>query len=266
MPELAEVEYFRRQWDAGRNAAITEVLVHPKPKLFRGIDVPAMVRQLTGAHIVDSFTHGKQMFFRFRPAATLGIHLGMTGDLSIAAAAAPQGRHDHLVLRQKARSLVFSDSRMFGRIRFAAGSEKPEWETGLPPGILTPEFTAAFVDEALRRRGGTPVKAALLDQEFFPGIGNWMADEILWQAGIEPHRRCKALTAPERKRLHAATRAISKKSLEKIGKKLHDAPAKWLFHVRWRKGGDCPRCGAPLRHATIGGRTACWCPRCQPAK
>ena len=65
MPELAEVEYYRRQWDAGLGARILAVELHARKRVFRGSDTREIVRRLTGARLVQSIARGKQMLFRF---------------------------------------------------------------------------------------------------------------------------------------------------------------------------------------------------------
>ena len=124
MPELAEVEFYRKQWDAGREQRIVSVHLHAGKRIFRGINPEALRQALTGARLLDSKAHGKQMLFRFSRNAWVGIHLGMTGKLrAVASRPAPflPARHDHLVLRLSKRSLVFSDARQFGRVLFHRG-------------------------------------------------------------------------------------------------------------------------------------------------
>ena len=119
MPELAEVEYFRKQWDAGAGAKITRVALHDGKRLFRGIDVARLEAALTAAILVESEARAKQMLFGFRKGrerAWLGVHLGMTGKLSVAPRGFEPGKHDHLVLFQAKRVLVFTDARVFGRV------------------------------------------------------------------------------------------------------------------------------------------------------
>src|SRR3954451_23142651 len=111
MPELAEVEFFRRKWNAGIGAPITRVHLHAGKRIFRGTDTAALARSLTAAKLRESAAHGKQMTFRFTGEAWLGIHLGMTGELSVAPADHVPRKHDHLVLYQRSRALVFSDPR-----------------------------------------------------------------------------------------------------------------------------------------------------------
>jgi formamidopyrimidine-DNA glycosylase len=100
-------------------------------------------------------------------------------------------------------------------------------------------------------------------QHGFSGIGNWMADEILWRAKILPARRARSLRQPERAALLRETKLVARRSLETLGRDYSDPPRTWLIHQRWKRGGLCPIHRTPLRRATIGGRTTAWCPRCQ---
>ena len=96
MPELAEVEYFRRQWDSGFGRRVIRVATHSGKRVFRGTDVAALETALTGTRLLGSEGHGKQMLFRFSRGASLGIHLGMSGQLGVEAAGISPGKHDHL--------------------------------------------------------------------------------------------------------------------------------------------------------------------------
>lgn len=266
MPELAEVEFFRKQWDAGRNQKIVGVLLHDSKRNFRGTDPAALRQALTGARLVDSQAHGKQMLFRFSKNAWVGIHLGMTGKLqAVPSSTVPfvPGRHDHLVLRLSRRSLVFSDPRQFGRVLFHAGPDAPPWWKRLPPALLGSGFSLSLMREFLGHHRAAPVKAVLLLQAGFPGIGNWMADEILWQARIHPRRPAGQLRPAETKKLHRTVKAVARAAMRTVGVDYGDLPASWLFERRWKRGGRCPEDGVPLRRAAIAGRTTCWCPKCQ---
>jgi formamidopyrimidine-DNA glycosylase len=267
MPELAEVEFNRKQWDGGLRQKIVAVHLNHGKRIFRGVDTKALVDALTGATFLSSEAHGKQMVFRFSGNVWLGLHLGMTGELSSVKAGSETfaaSKHDHLVLRQAARQLVFNDPRQFGRVLFHVGKDAPAWWSQRAPGLLTKGFSLVRMKEFLTRRGRAPIKAVLLMQEGFPGIGNWMADEVLWQAGIHPRRLAGKVREEEAERLHKAIKHVSRTALRTVGVDYRDLPSGWLFGRRWKKGGQCPKDGAGLRHATIGGRTTCWCPKCQP--
>jgi formamidopyrimidine-DNA glycosylase len=275
MPELAEVEYFRRQWDAGLGRKILAVKLHPRKRIFRGTDTRGLVRHLTGRTLLRSVARGKQMLFEFAgdnpkligardsSRSWLGLHLGMTGKMRIEKAKFRMEKHDHLVLEQPGQSLVFRDSRQFGRVRFHHGKAQPEWWRADIPEIVGRDFDHRFLDDFLRRHRKAPIKAVLLMQSGFPGVGNWMADEILWRAKIHPALRTAKLSAKQRAALLVEAKFVARESLRTLGNDFSDPPKSWLIHQRWKAGGVCPKHKITLRRATIGGRTTAWCSKCQ---
>jgi formamidopyrimidine-DNA glycosylase len=271
MPELAEVEFYRKRWHrALAGQAIVAVQVHPAARVFASPRAAARIRrELQGARYLESAAAAKQMCFRFSGDGWLGVHLGMSGELHVQPVAYSAGRHDHLVLRTAQHALVFTDPRMFGGVDWHRGAEPPAWWSRIAPAVLSPAFTRAAVAAFLRRRSRAPIKAVLLMQERFPGIGNWMADEILWRAGIHPALPAGRLRPAEVQTLWRECRRVARLALRTIaGRNAHDLPPdlnvripdSWLFHHRWEDGGRCPRTGALLRRDTIGGRTSCWSP------
>lgn len=266
MPELAEVEYFRRRWDDGIGQRVLGVKLHGDNRVFRGSDTGSIEMTLPRKKLVSSETRGKQIAFRFSANAWLGIHLGMSGKLRVEAANFSLGKHDHLAIFQRSRTLLFSDPRTFGRIRFHVGKEMPSWWASLPPAITSREFTATGLTQILQRRRRTPLKALLLIQEFFPGVGNWMADEILWQARLHPRLAAGSLDDSGVRALFRVMRSVCRVALKTIGKNWSNPPANWLIHQRWNKDGHCPRHGIRLNHAIVGGRNTAWCSRCQTLK
>jgi len=270
MPELAEVEYQRKLWDVGVGARVLRLALHADKRPLRDLNADAVSSALIGSTLLGSEAHAKQMLFRFgrrnKTAAWLGIHLGMTGHLRVEPQSFSPAKHDHLVLYQNKRALVFSDPRQFGRIRFHAGPHPPAWWTSLPPAIASPAFTVDRLRGFLERRKSSTVKGLLLMQEFFPGVGNWMADEILWRARLDPRRHGGSLTPMESETLWRETREVCRVALETVGEDYSDPPEGWFFHERWTRNGHCPRCGLSIETATIAGRTARWCAKCQPAK
>jgi formamidopyrimidine-DNA glycosylase len=300
MPELAEVDFFRRRWqEAAPHAVVLRVLAHERARPLREVDGAALRRAIVGSRLVSSETAAKQMAFRFSRGAWLGLHLGMSGELRVEAADYVPGRHDHLVLYTSRHALVYHDPRMFGRVQFQApsslalsrrgeaktdkrelrrgesradarrfGLQAPDWWTKIAPPILGPKFTVEAVAAFLRRRARAPLKAVLLMQERFPGIGNWMADEILWRAALHPRRPAGSLQPAEVRALWRECRQVCRMALRVMGgnggplppsHNFH-IPHTWLFRHRWEAGGRCPRTGVLLRRATIGGRTTCWSP------
>jgi formamidopyrimidine-DNA glycosylase len=263
MPELAEVEWYRKQWNPGLEKEIVDVQLHARKRVFRATDTCALRENLLGKKLLRSATRGKRMLFECSDDNWLGIHLGMTGKIRIEAADFRPNKHDHLVLYQREHALVFIDSRQFGRVRFHHGTTTPDWWTSGVPEIISAEFDRKFVDQFLDRHRKAPIKAVVLMQNGFSGIGNWMADEILWRARIHPAIRAGKLSARNREGLFRETKFVVRESLRTLGKDYSDPPRSWLIHQRWKRSGICPRHRTPLRHATIGGRTTAWCPKCQ---
>jgi formamidopyrimidine-DNA glycosylase len=263
MPELAEVEFFRKQWDPGLGQKIIAVQLHPRKRIFRGSDPRRIVRQLTGRRFLRSKARGKQMLFEFSAGNWIGIHLGMSGKLRTEPAGFQPEKHDHFVLQQRRQSLVLCDARLFGRVRFHHGESEPAWWRAGGPDISSDKFDRGFLNAFLDRHARAPIKAVLLLQSGFIGIGNWMADEILWRAKITPATSAGALSGAQQARLFLETRFVASEALRIVGPDFSDLPPDWLIHQKWKDHGVCPRHGSPLRKATIGGRTTAWCPRCQ---
>ena len=263
MPELAEVEWFRKQWNGGIGHEVLDLEAHSRKYIFRGTDGDALRQNLIGQKLLRSKRSGKQMLFEFSGDNWLGIHLGMTGKTHIESTDFRPAKHDHLVLYQSERSLIFTDPRQLGQVRFDHGKDAPDWWNDRPPEIDSAEFDHKFFDAFLDRHSKAPIKAALLMQNGFPGIGNWMADEILWRAKILPAKRIRKLRASDRAAIFRATKWVVLRSLETLGKDFIDPPKNWLIHQKWKRRGICPIHRMPLRHATVAGRTTAWCSNCQ---
>jgi formamidopyrimidine-DNA glycosylase len=272
MPELAEVEYFRKLWNPGLNKKVSQVYLHPSARDFRGCNTETLKQHLSGSILRSSEAKGKQLLFRFSGNNWLGIHLGMSGKLSCVPTVANRGdgsmslkqdKHDHLVLLQSRQTLIFSDYRMFGLIRFQQGKEVPEWWRIIAPALSSNAFDRVALKSYLTRRRRSPIKGVLFAQERFPGLGNWMVDEILWRARIRPHCRAGRIEGKKLNDLFHAIKEVCRDALDVIGKDWGDPPDTWLFNHRWDNNGRCPKTGKPLKRETICGRTTCWSPSWQ---
>ena len=263
MPELAEVEFYRRRWNPGLGQSVQKVRVHPKARVFRDTKPLALAKALKGQRMQSSHAHGKQMLFCFSKGGNLGIHLGMSGSLDCVVREMVPDRHDHLVLELESCSLVLTDPRMFGKVSFETGQTPPQWWIDLPPQPQDLRFDYPRLRDALERHSRQPLKSLLLDQKEFPGIGNWMADEILFRSRIHPATPAKKLSAYRRKNLFDAIKSVSDDAIRIIGTDWGTPPDNWLFNHRWKRNGICPASGKPLAYETIGGRTTCFSPAVQ---
>ncbi|BFZ64827.1 hypothetical protein YB2330_005980 [Saitoella coloradoensis] len=132
--------------------------------------------------------------------------------------------------------MAFCDPRRLGRVRLIHAqdpmSHEPLSRLGFDPVICMPPFSL-FSQKVLARR--VPIKALLLDQAFSAGVGNWVADEVLYQAGIHPEQYANTLDERQLERLWEWTRKVPVTAVE-VGGDSDSFPSDWLFKHRWSKG------------------------------
>jgi formamidopyrimidine-DNA glycosylase len=256
VPELPDVEHFRRtlaHHGAGRR--IREV-VTTDPAIVRNAGSEAVADAMRGVRLGEPERRGKWVVL-WSDGPALLLHFGMTGD--VIPAPGPEGRHTHdrLILELEEGELRYRNMRKFGGVWLAldAGDAEDLLAT-LGPDALT--IDRRVFAELLRRRRGR-IKPVLMDQTALSGVGNLVADEVLWRARIHPARPVTELSDEDVARLHRALRGVLGTWVDRYG----SLPGRWLIHVR---GPDaaCPRCGSTLERSVVGGRTTYHCPRCQP--
>ena len=277
MPELPEVESARATIEAAAlHRRITEVddtdTYECRPHPPGEIRAALLGRSLTVAHRrgksiwCDTSGVGRSR----KPGPTLGIHLGMSGRILVTDGDGelteggdwPGGRYgqggeqpdrkpvwDRFTLTfADGGTLRLFDKRRLGRVRLDPDVDR-----------LGPDAEEVGVDDFSTRmsRGRAPVKARLLDQSVVAGVGNLLADETLWEAGISPRRPVDELSADDLRVLHDALHHATKDAIAHGG--VHTGEI-----IPFRKAGaHCPRCGTEMTRATVGGRTTWWCPKDQ---
>lgn len=167
--------------------------------------------------------------------------------------------------------IAFTDARRFGRVRLVdcpgadIRSHSPLVENGPDPVVDKDKFTFEYFSGKMQSRH-VPVKALLLDQTFISGIGNWVADETLYQAKVHPEQYCNEFSEEESKRIYEAIKYVCQLSIDKLGDS-DQFPDHWLFNHRWGKGdkGSANKLpnGERLAFITVGGRTSCYAPGVQ---
>ena len=278
MPELPEVEVGRiiaRRVAAGR--VITQVRCADDPIVFDGVAPSRVRRALLGRRVQTVRRHGKHLWFELDRRPWPILHFGMTGgfhtpggrtvklvssgDRDPDGAWPPRFTKLHLVF-DDGGELVFADARRLGRVRLRHDPrrEPPISLLGFDAFREIPPL-GRFC-ELLRDRGA-PLKAVLLDQAFAAGVGNWIADEVLYQAKLDPRRRARTLTRAEASRLRARLRAVVALSV-RVRSDSDRYPRSWLFHYRWGKHvGAVTGRGESIRYTALGGRTTAWVPSVQ---
>jgi formamidopyrimidine-DNA glycosylase len=255
VPELLEVETYRRQAEAVVGRTIERVEAPDAWYVKRG-EPAELVSALPGRRVESARRLGKLLVLDLSGGVRLGLRFGMTGRLVVDGAASIErleyssGRDEPAWDRFGLRFRDGTELRLRDPRRLGGVTLEPD-EGAL--GVDALDLTAEGLDAALGS-STAPLKARLLDQSRVAGIGNLLADEILWRAGLDPARPAGGLSDGERAALHAAIRDV-----------LADLGARGGSHTGdLRQGaaldGLCPRDGTPLVRRTVGGRTTLSCP------
>ena len=273
MPELPEVEticWRLRHGGHGETALVgrTVLAVHlPDPAVVVG-DARLLTDLLTGATVTAVWRRAKWIVVEVSTAdgaaATVLIHLKMTGDVHVRASVSAAPRFVRLAADLDDGSvLAFTDPRRFGHIALCVDLDAAFKDLGPEP--LDDAFTAPVLRQRLR--GRRPIKATLLDQAVIAGLGNIYADESLWWARVHPQTRTDTLSDDDVFNLHRsirhALRASITASKDELAWRYANRGAPSPFQVYDRGGEPCLRCGAPLSTTTVAGRTTVMCPTCQ---
>jgi len=256
VPELPEVEAYRALAETARGREITAVAAPDPWYLKGGVDARSLRNALVGRRLASSRRIGKLLLLDLEGGPTLGLRFGMTG------------------------RLVLDGVPGVEALRYTSNAERPGWDRfalDLDRGgrlavrdprrlggvILDPDESRLGPDALAVRPAGlraalkgsaAPLKARLMDQSRLAGVGNLIADEVLWRAGLDPARPAQSLSDAELHRLARVLRTVIEQLVARGGSHRGDlGPARV-------PGGRCPRDGAALVRRTIGGRTTWSCP------
>ena len=281
MPELPEVETIARTL---RPQLVGRRILEADVRWARTVAMPSAQKfkeQIKGQKIVEVSRRAKFLNIQLTPvqdpqgkAYNLLIHLRMSGDLLVKQGKIKPEKHDRLIFyltpspspkgRGESSSLVFNDTRKFGRVWLTDDMEKVLGRLGPEP--LSQSFTSHWLYDSLRSRH-RQLKPLLLDQTFLAGLGNIYTDEALHMAKLHPLALSDSVTAKQAERLHQAIQTILQEGIRRNG-----ASIDWVyrggdfqnhFRVYGRDGEPCPVCGTTIQKITVGQRGTHICPNCQ---
>lgn len=284
MPELPEVESARRKIEKclGQKR-LAVVKADRNDRIVFDRDLPEVVEQaLLGRRVLGTGRRGKYFWIEVEGGKSVTCHLGMSGDVEVqlpgqgweglplqssrraASDVAPTPKYCRLLLvADDGTRVAVTDPRRLGRIRLASSPEQEPPISKLGPDPLSRDFPSAKKLHAILSAKRVPIKAALLDQRIFAGVGNYLADEVLYQSGIAPQRLTQRLEVAETLCLRKNLLHILKVAI-RVGADAERFPKSWLFHHRWGKKRNARDSqGHAIRHDTVGGRTSAWVPAVQ---
>jgi len=256
MPELPDVETFRKYLSVtSLHKKVAKVHI-PGKKLLKGLSATTLRRHLKGRKLVDTARHGKYLFAATDRGDWLVLHFGMTGKLKYYMNKEKEPAHTRLLLVfRNGYHLAYDDQRKLGTISLVRDMNGFIKRRELGPDALRidPE---AFRDSMGGKRGS--VKAALMDQHTISGIGNVYADEILYQAGVNPESSLEDLEDSDIDRIYRNMMKVLNKAID-CRADPECLPDTYLIPSR-EKGGVCPECGEELERTQVSGRTTYFCP------
>lgn len=292
--EVARIVHFLRKYLVNRTVAscqaFEDTIVYGKV----GTSAAAFSKAVEGKKVIGVGQQGKYFYLTFDSPPHSVLHLGMTGWIKFSAEETgyyrkataegqkpeewpPNPKWTKWLLKCEAEGdraaveVAFVDARRLARIRVVdCDADKirevsPLKENGPDPVIDKEILTAEWLADLLRRKK-VPVKALLLDQANISGIGNWVADEILYQARLHPEQYSNTFDDEQIKTLHDQLISVCTTACELLADS-EKFPKEWLMKHRWDKGkkgaeNKLPN-GAKIEHITVGGRTSAIVPSVQ---
>eukprot|EP00238_Polyblepharides_amylifera_P012295 CAMPEP_0196574770 /NCGR_PEP_ID=MMETSP1081-20130531/4406_1 /TAXON_ID=36882 /ORGANISM="Pyramimonas amylifera, Strain CCMP720" /LENGTH=381 /DNA_ID=CAMNT_0041892879 /DNA_START=56 /DNA_END=1201 /DNA_ORIENTATION=+ len=274
MPELPEVEAGRRLLHThcvGFKIVNAEAL--EDEKVIEGCSHSELEASLLYAKLLQVHRRGKHLWFETDCKPWPLFHFGMTGGFVVRGEGAveykstnkdfdtwPPRFYKLLLEFDNGKQVAFTDPRRFARIRLRDDplQSSPILELGPDPMHAMPLLED--FDSRIQRRQAT-VKSVLLDQSFIAGIGNWIADEVLYQAAVHPSTVASNLTSAQVEEIWKKITEVISLAVE-VGARKSKFPDSWLFHHRWGKvAGEVG--GHPIEFLTVGGRTTAIVPAVQ---
>ncbi|XP_015067486.1 formamidopyrimidine-DNA glycosylase isoform X2 [Solanum pennellii] len=275
MPELPEVEAARRAIeDNCIGKKIVKAIIADDSKVIDGVSPVDFKASLEGKTIVAANRKGKNMWLVLDSPPFPTFQFGMAGAIYIKGVAVTKykgsavkdddewpSKYSKVFLElDDGLELSFTDKRRFARVRSLENpvSVPPISELG-PDALLEPMTVDEFYKALSKKKIG--IKALLLDQSFISGIGNWIADEVLYQARIHPMQSASSISKEDCATLLKCINEVTEFAVE-VDADCSRFPSEWLFHYRWgKKPGKVN--GKKIEFITAGGRTSAFVPELQ---
>lgn len=273
MPEVETVRRLMERALVGRR--MTEVEVAEDPILLQRMPNSAFIDAMLGKMVIAVGRRGKTWWIEMERSPCIMGHLGMTGwirelgeptirlrEHGNAPLDDESGRPrflKFLLTTEDGRRIALTDGRRLARLWLSENAASDRKVLALGPDLYTDLPEVAWFQKTLKGRKA-PIKSLMLNQELFAGVGNWIADEVLYQAGIAPKRAAGGLNNTEVSALRTSLEAVLELAV-RVGADSAQYPETWLFASRWGgKKGREEILGEPILRESVGGRTTAWVP------
>jgi endonuclease VIII len=227
---------------------------------------------LDGRPLERTDAYGKHLFLGFAGRVWLHVHLGLYGVWTFGPVPAPAPR-GALRVRMENESW-YADLRGATACEVYTPADRKAVIARLGPDPLRRGADPAR-GWARVRHSRSPVGLLLTDQTVAAGVGNVFRAEVLFRAGIDPHRSGRLVTAEEWDGIWADLVTLMRAGLragrivttrpDHRDRRTGPAQPEDAHYVYRRTGLPCRLCGMPVATEVMAARNLFWCPRCQPA-
>jgi len=259
MPELPEVEMYRRYFEeTALQQKINNIEIH-HPKVL-GAQHEDFCTLLVGDSFRGTQRWGKTLFHSTVKNKIVYMHFGMTGSLEYYNRSLDAPKYSRVVFNfENGFNLAYVSKRMFGRLGIALDVQN--YVTNKSLGKDSLEISEEQFTTALAKKNKN-IKAALLDQSVCAGVGNWIADEILYHTLVYPTSPVKNLTFEQLQDIFAKMREIMEVAIE-VDAIRDELPPHYITRYGRKTSIDCPRCKNVIDKIEVGGRGTYACSSCQ---
>lgn len=271
MPEIAEVETVRNTLKSMiLNKKIVDVnIIYPK---IIESDINDFKDILIGRKFIDIDRIGKWLMFDLNDYYLLS-HLRMEGKYFVKKSTDEIVKHEHIVISfEDGTDLRYHDTRKFGRMNLVKKSDIDKVEAIKKQGIEanSEKLTKEYLYEKIHKKN-IPIKSLLLDQTIISGLGNIYANEVMFDARINPNKLGKDISLKECDLIVKASKKIIDAAIKDGGTTIKSytsslgVTGRFQQHlmVHKREGEECKVCGTLIENIKIGGRSTYFCPKCQ---
>ncbi|KAL4626542.1 hypothetical protein ACB092_05G104300 [Castanea dentata] len=275
MPELPEVEAARRAVEEHcLGKKIKKAIIANDTKVIDSVSASDFEAALLGKTLISAHRKGKNLWLRLDSPPFPSFQFGMSGAIYIKGVAVtkykrsavndtdewPSKYSKFFIELDDGLELSFTDKRRFAKVRLLKdpAAVSPISELG-PDALLEPMTVDEFTESLSKKK--IAIKALLLDQSYIAGIGNWIADEVLYQARIHPLQSSASMSKENSATLHKCIKEVIEKAIE-VGADSSQFPKNWIFHSREIKSGAFVD-GKKIDFINAGGRTTAYVPELQ---
>lgn len=258
MPELPEVQGYKEYIDS-TSLHKTVIAFDCRDNRLLKQPLKDFENHLIGQKLIETHRIGKYLFLKTSGEKILVVHFGMTGRPNYYREKDDRPKFGHIVLTfENGFHFAFENKRKFGWWNLIDSIEDYKRDHNLSDDAR--DLTLATFKNSFRTRK-THIKKIILDQSIAAGVGNWMADDMLYQAKIHPEKKVQDLTDDDIKRIFDAMKNVIEVAIE-YEAHYEDFPDYFFIHNR-KEGGKCFHTGAEIEKIKVGGRSTYFSPKWQ---